>query len=285
MQAGIDYVIPFRAAEALGSQGNPGLDPYLSENIDFSAEWYYADDSYVSLGYFNKNVENFIGTGRFDQTLSNLTNPSNGPRADDARAALGPNATLDDIRNYIIANYPGTLDAQGNPIGQPGDAPIVLQTTIPVADSQTAEFSGFEFAVQHLFGDTGFGVVFNYTLTDSDFTYDNTQPYRVTQFAVPGLSDSANLIGFYENERFQVRAAYNWRDEFLAGGGPNPFYVEAYGQLDLSASYEFDNGISMFMEGINVTGEDRRGHRRHPNNVFFMNQGEARWALGARKTF
>lgn len=285
MQAGIDYVIPFRVAEALGSQGNPGLDPYLSENFDFSAEWYYADDSYVSLGYFNKNVENFIGTGRFDQTLTGLTNPANGPRADDARAALGSGATLDEIRNYIIANYPNTLDAQGNPIGQPGDAAIVLQTTIPVADSQTAEFSGLEFAIQHLFGDTGFGFVFNYTLTDSDFTYDNTQPYRVTQFAVPGLSDSANLIGFYENDKFQIRAAYNWRDEFLAGGGPNPFYVEEYGQLDLSASYEFDSGISIFMEGINVTGEDRRGHRRHPNNVFFMNQGEARWAIGARKTF
>ena len=35
-----------------------------------------------------------------------------------------------------------------------------------------------------------------------------------------------------------MRAAYNWRDEFLAGrfdgtGGPNPVYTEAYGQIDV----------------------------------------------------
>lgn len=285
LQAGIDFVTPFRSAEALGSQGNPSLEPYLSSNIDLSAEWYYADDSYFSVGYFTKDVENFIGTGRYDQPVFGLTNPSDGPRADAARAALGANATADEIRNYIIANFPGTVDAQGNPVGQPEDAPLVLQTTIPVANDQTAEFSGFEIALQHVFGDTGFGMILNYTLTDSDFEYDNTQSYRVTQFAVPGLSDSANIIAFYDKNGIQVRAAYNWRDEFLSAGGVNPFYVESYGQLDVNASYEFDNGISLFVEGINVTGEDRRGHRRHQNNVYFMNQGEPRFAFGARKTF
>lgn len=285
LQAGIDFGIPFRVAEARGGQGNPGLEPYKSENFDLSAEWYYADDSYVSLGYFLKSVENFIGTGRYDQQVFGLTNPGSGPRVDAAIAALGSGATADEIRNYIIANFPGTLDAQGNPIGLPEDDPIILQTTIPTASDQTAEFSGIEFAVQHMFGDSGFGMIFNYTIADSDFGYDNTQSYRVTQFAVPGLSDSANLIGFYDKNGIQVRAAYNWRDTFLAGTGPNPFYVEEYGQLDVNASYEFDNGISVFVEGINITGEDRRGHRRHPNNVFFMLQGEPRFAVGARKTF
>ena len=285
LQSGIEYVVPFRVLEASGNQGNAELDPYKSDNIDVSAEWYYADDSYVSLGYFRKKVENFIGNGRIDQIVPDVYNPWNGPRADAARAALGASATQDEIRNFIIANYPDTLDASGNPIGLPEDAPILLRTNIPVTSDQTAEFSGLEFAVQHLFGDTGFGVVLNYTLTDSDFGYDNTKPYNEPQFAVPGLSDSANIIAFYDKNGIQVRAAYNWRDEFLSAGGNNPFYVEAYGQLDVNASYEFDNGISLFVEGINVTGEDRRGHRRHQNNVYFMNQGEPRFAFGARKTF
>lgn len=285
LQAGIDFGIPFRVAEARGSQGNPGLEPFKSENFDVSAEWYYSDDSYISIGYFLKNVENFIGTGRFDQPIFGLTNPGSGPRVDAAIAALGPNATADEIRNYIIANFPDTLDALGNPIGLPEDDPLILQTTIPEASDQTAEFSGIEFAVQHVFGETGFGGILNYTIAESDFGYDNTQPYTVTQFAVPGLSDSANIVAFYDKNGVQARLAYNWRDKFLSGSGPNPFYTEEYGQLDANASYEFDNGFSIFVEGINVLGEDRRGHRRSENNVFFMLQGESRYAVGGRYKF
>ena len=44
-----------------GTVGNPGLQPHESENWDFSAEWYYSDTSYVSIGYFQKDVKNFIG--------------------------------------------------------------------------------------------------------------------------------------------------------------------------------------------------------------------------------
>jgi len=61
--------------------------------------------------------------------------------------------------------------------------------------------------------------------------------------------------------------------------------VENYGQLDGNVSYEFENGVSIFAEGINIAGEDRRGHRRSPNTVYFMNNGEPRWSIGARYKF
>jgi hypothetical protein len=32
---------------------------------------------------------------------------------------------------------------------------------------------------------------------------------------LPGLSDSANLIAFYENDWMSARVAWNWRDEYL----------------------------------------------------------------------
>ena len=55
----------------------------------------------------------------------------------------------------------------------------------------------------------------NYTLVQ--FGPEVRQPrMRDEQFALEGLSDSANLVGFYENYGWSVRAAYNWRDEFLA---------------------------------------------------------------------
>src|SRR3546814_1229439 len=97
----------------------------------------------------------------------------------------------------------------------------------------------------------------SYTIVNGDATYDNTQPSTVAQFALTGLSDSANAVAYYDKGPIQARVAWNWRDEFLAGTGPNPFYVEEYWQIDASASYEFIPGLTGFVEAINLTGEGR----------------------------
>ena len=105
------------------------------------------------------------------------------------------------------------------------------------------------------------------------------------QFALTGLSDSANAVLFFDKYGLQARVAYNWRDEFYAGGAFDPTYVEAYGQVDASASYEFIPGFSVFAEAINLTGEGRRGHRRSDNFVTFAQPGYARYSGGVRVTF
>ncbi|MHA6720000.1 TonB-dependent receptor [Sphingomonas sp. RS6] len=284
----------FRITNGTGSQGNPGLEPYKSKNIDLSAEWYYGPSSYISVGYFNKNVSNFISSTRVDTSAFGLTNPASGPRYNAAVAALGADATPEAIRNYIFANYPDSVivtgtDSNGNTTGQilglPEDDPVTFQITTPVNSDQTANLHGWEFAVQHSFWNTGFGVIANYTIVNGDATYDNTLPATATQFALVGLSNSANVVGFFDKYNIQARVAYNWRDKFLSGSGPNPFYVEAYGQVDASASYEFMHGLTVFVEGINLTGESRRGHRRSDNTVTFAAPGYARYTAGVRFNF
>ena len=108
---------------------------------------------------------------------------------------------------------------------------------------------------------------------------------NVGQFALAGLSDSANAVLFYDKNGLQSRVAYNWRDKFYAGGNPNPTYVEAYGQIDASISYEFRRGLTVFAEAINLTGEGRRGHRRNENFVTFAQPGFARYTGGVRFSF
>jgi TonB-dependent receptor len=284
----------FRIGGGTGSQGNPGLEPYKSKNIDVSAEYYYGKTSYVSVGFFNKNVSNFISSTRLDTAAFSLTNPAAGPRYNAAVAALGANASTTDIRNYIFKNYPSSVirtgfDSSGNITGQilglPEDKAVNFQVTTPVNSSQTANIHGWEFAVQHEFWDTGIGAILNYTIVAGDAVYDNTQPSSVTQFALTGLSDSANAVLFYEKNGIQARAAYNWRGQFLGGTGPNPYYIEAYGQLDASASWEFRKGYTVFVEAINLTNASRRGHLRSDNNVFFSSPGYARYGGGLRVNF
>ena len=284
LQGGRTIDTLFRVGGGTGAQGNPGLIPFKSKNIDLSAEWYYARDSYISAGYFHKDVSNFISTTRIDSEAFGLTTPVNGPRWNAAVAALGANATVGQIRQYIITNFPDTVT--GNIINAaPGDPLVNFEITTPVNSDQTAALNGWEFALQHSFWDTGFGVILNYTIVNGDATYDNSQPSSVVQFALTGLSDSANAVAYYDKNGLQARVAWNWRDEFLSGTGPNPFYVEEYWQIDASASYEFIPGFTAFVEAINLTGEGRRGHLRHKNNVSFVQPGFARYAAGVRFSF
>ena len=280
----------FRVGGGTGSQGNPGLLPYMSKNLDFSAEWYYAPASYVSVGYFHKSVSNFISTTQIDSDAFGLRTPIGGPRYNAAIAALGAGASATAIRQYIATNYPSTVQIQPNGqifvIAQPEDPLLNFQITTPFNSNQNAKLYGFEFAVQHNFWDTGFGAILNYTIVRGDAKFDNSLPASVgSQFALPGLSDSANAVLFYDKNGIQARVAYNWRDEYLSGTGINPFYIEAYGQVDASASWEFRKGFQVFGEVINLTGEGRRGHRRHENNVTFASPGYARYAAGVRFTF
>jgi len=285
LQGGLTVDLLFRAGgNGTGSSGNPNLVPYKSKNIDLSAEWYYTPESYISAGYFRKKVSNYIGQQQVRQNAFGLTDPANGPRYRAAVAALGANATFAQIRDYIGANFPGSV-VNGTILGTPQDAPVNFVISTPFNSDDTATINGFEFAIQHSFWDTGFGTILNYTIVNSNRDFDNRLPGSVNQFAINGISDSANAVLFFDKYGINARVAYNWRDEFLAGGGINPFYVEAYGQFDASASYEFIPGVTAFVEGINITGEDRRGHRRSDNNVFFATRQDARYSAGLRLSF
>jgi TonB-dependent receptor len=54
------------------SQGNVRLDPLESNNFDLSVEYYYGEANYFSVGYFQKNVSNFVGIQQSSQSLFGL---------------------------------------------------------------------------------------------------------------------------------------------------------------------------------------------------------------------
>ncbi|MGL6159936.1 MAG: TonB-dependent receptor [Microbulbifer sp.] len=249
------------------SSGNQELEPFASGNLDLSLEYYYGDNSYVSVGYFRKDVENFIISITEDQTFTNsagelVTDPSTGDVTD-----IAPE---EDRQNAV----------------DPNDSVAVFTLTKP-SNGESAQVEGLELAVQHSFSDTGFGVIANVTLVDSDAKLDVDD---VTQaFALPGLSDSFNLVGFYEKGPFQARLAWNWRDEFLQSLVQNvsgePTFVDDYQQWDMSASYDINDSVSIFFEGLNLTEEVLLKHGRYDNHFLLAEDSGRRFALGLRATF
>ncbi len=277
-----------------GGQGNPDLKPLKSRNIDLSLEWYYAKGSFASIGYFRKGIENYIGNTQVTATPFNLRTPANGLFWKEA-VAQGCGATdITCIRNYIFKNKNGQQgvvrgpdDSNGNQTGtiaaQAGD-PIATFLINTPSNQKSDTLTGWELNVQHMFGNSGFGVSSNYTKVGSGLKFDNSQ--TVEQFALLGVSDSANLVGFYENEKWSVRAAYNWRGEFLSGlndgSGANPLYTEAYGQLDLNVSYKWDKHLSLQFEAINLNDGIQRLHGRSPTQVNYVTQTGPRYMFGLR---
>ncbi|MBB1086985.1 TonB-dependent receptor [Lysobacter sp. SG-8] len=279
-----------------GSAGNPALSPLESDNFDLSFEWYYGDASYLSVGYFRKNITNFISNTIVEGTPFNLNTPVGGTYWNNALAAGCPATDMVCIRNYIFTNHAGDpgvtvtgTDAAGqltgSIVGQPGDPIATFDITQP-ANQRSDTLDGWEFNLQHMFGGSGFGVAANYTIVDSGLVFDNMS--LGDQYPMVGLSDSANLVLFYDRNAWQVRAAYNWRDEFLngiGGQGPNPNYTEAYGQLDMNVSYQVNDHWMLFAEGINLTDETQRVFARHTNQLRYATQTGPRYMFGFRYQF
>ena len=247
--------------------GNPDLKPLESDNIDLSIEWYYGEGSYASAGFFYKQVDNFIVDATTGQTF------------------IGENGTpITDPATGTLTSIP--VGGAPSDIIDPNDQVIEFAVTKP-SNVETADVDGFEFAVQHMFGDTGFGAIANATFVSTNAEYD-TKSFD-QGFALVGLSDSYNLVAFYENEKFEVRLAYNYRDKFLQsldqGGVAEPTFVDDYGQFDLSASYNLTDNVSIFFEGINLTGEETLWHGRFSNQFLLAEESGSRYTLGVRASF
>ncbi|MBU1619878.1 MAG: TonB-dependent receptor [Gammaproteobacteria bacterium] len=303
-------------AQPTANASNPGLLPLESSNYDLSLEWYYDNGSYMSAGLFQKDVVNFIGSRQVDQPLLGILDVTGGPRAIAALQAIrNAGFPVDDTHLYammvfteyrnhpdMIAEFGANPQFTGTPeqidflannagfdlIANPDDPEMEFRTSTP-DNNRAAKIHGAELAIQHFFGETGFGVQANYTLVRGDIGFDVAADPGESQFALLGLSDTANLIGIYEKEGWTARVAWNWRDKYLAevnkGGSNNPRFEEAYWQLDVNLAYDVNEQLTVFVEGLNLTGENSRSHARNEAMLWYLTDLGARYQIGMRYDF
>lgn len=310
--------------QASANSGNPELLPLESDNIDLSIEWYFGESSYVSFGYFDKSVSNFVGRETVNQNLFGLRDVSSGAPGSRSGDALGILNTLGAELNednlfaatYWIQNLgsvgaaqaqfaanrgadgnilPSVYDAVElaagqNPLRADANDPLLNIGVNQPLNNKDAGIDGIELQGQHFFGDSGFGIAASYTLVNGDVEFDVAGDPTASQFALPGLSDTANMTLIYEKNGLSARLAYNWRDEFLTSsndgsGFNNPIFVEEYGQLDLSIGYEVNDQLSLSFAGINLNEESSRSFSRSSTDLLFLRENAARYYLGAHYKF
>jgi TonB-dependent receptor len=135
---------------------------------------------------------------------------------------------------------------------------VDYRLTRPV-NSNEATIEGFEVNYQQAFTFlpapfNGFGFAANYTYTDSSFT-DTISGTNIS-YGLPNSSqDTYNLVGYYENERFSARLAYNFRGAFLREI-PNEQdglkYRDDFGQLDFSLRWNVVPDLRATFDVLNL---------------------------------
>lgn len=238
------------------SIGNTRLSPLTSDNLDLSAEWYFAEESLFAVTLFNKEMKDFedqaTSTGFwrdvrgvfFDDTIDPDILASSATRTDAINAdesygfALENPGSLGSISDLFL---PFTLDANAQPAGCMPNREFRLNTSNAVFPlgcdvidvRQTRNGSGgyvrgAEVQLQHnfawapgLLSNTGF--LANYTYADSQTDLELVRSEAgavelyIPELPLEGTSEHTfNITAFYEDEDYMLRLAYNTRSDYLS---------------------------------------------------------------------
>ena len=205
--------------------GNRNLRPIESWNYDLSLEWYFADVGSLTGNLFVKDISGIVNSG---VDLVEYTSPSG-------------------VATPVEVNGPD--------------------------DNTGGTLKGFELTYQQTYDFlpgllSGLGTQFTYTYVDggafgnSDIN-DRNGIFSALQ-PLAGISEhTINATIFYEKGPLAMRAAYNWRDDFLITARDDiwpysPIWQESTGQLDASVFYAVTDQIKVGVQAVNLLDEVTR---------------------------
>jgi TonB-dependent receptor len=255
-----------------GRRGNVDLTPEQVTNYDISFEYYIPDGGLLSLAWYSKSFKNAIEDGFVQACL-----PSKSNEAETVRA------TQDQCPNTLIPAVT-QVDDNGDPLLINPDIYYNLNTKLNVG---TSRLNGIEFAftkdlsmLPAPFNNTG--VQLNYTFTDSSLLQRTRNGYPV------GLQDfsenSYNAIAYYEDDRYEARIAYNWRDEYYdtLTQGNAAAIRKPYGQLDFSARYKFNKKWSLGLSVVNINNEANEAYQEIEERFLWYKLNDTQYRLTLR---
>ena len=262
--SGVDYTV---------ANQNPRLDPTRATALDAAAEWYFADDSILALALFYKDIDSFPITQSRIGTYASTGLPRN---------VIPPTSAAD--------QSPGGEGTCGNPEG--------CWNISELTNGPGASLKGLEVAFQMPFSEfygrlppviNAFGFLANYTLVDSEVSYDflgNTVKERLTNLS----NHSINATLYYDDSKFGARLSAAYRSDYLLGGPANTGNLWDYAvpevRLDFASSYNVTEYLKLSFEAVNLlntpvnTKTDVDAERR----ILYSHTGR-NFLLGARVTF
>jgi iron complex outermembrane receptor protein len=157
------------------------------------------------------------------------------------RSLLSAGLYYMDLKNFI--SY-GTVRRSFLIFDQQNPQGVMREFVLTLPVNTTGKVKGLELAYeQPLF--TNFGVSANYTYTDAKEAGGGP--------LVGASKHTYNLVGYYEDDRFNVRVAYNFRDKFFSGlDRSTAFSQDSVATLAASVGYRISDQLSISLEGQNL---------------------------------
>jgi len=212
----------------------------------------YSDDRSVAgggnLGWFgggsNKDLDPFEAT-QYDVGVEWYYHPG---------SVLGLGLFRKNVKNFVV---PLSQDTQVTIGGET----VLVQNYSTSANGRDGVSQGVEAYAQHTF-DFGLGFQANYTYNDTNQAAVELNGQQIAESPLVGSArNQANFTVFYENDTFLARASYNRRGEVVGGlHNGHTIYSEPYAQLDLNASYNITDALTLTGSVLNVTKEEQRVH-------------------------
>lgn len=196
-----------------------------------------------------------------------------------------------DLNNFVVSD---TTFNQSIGLVSP-DSGLDSWTVNNQINAGGGEIEGVELQWSHAFAN-GFGTVINYTYANGNAPGEVFSDKQ--GLFTESSKDSLNLVGYWENDEFSARAAYNWRSAYIVretGYYGNRMHDD-YGSLDLSFGWNVTDNIAVTFEATNVLEEDdiQYGITPAPTSVkqelraeypAWAFKGEARYTLGTSIKF
>jgi TonB-dependent receptor len=199
--------------------GDADLKPIEATQADLSLEYYYTGRSAVTGAVFYKDIENFI-----------TTTTESGPLPGCEFFAWDP--------------------ATGAPSTTAGPCEMLVERPI---NGDTAEILGLELGWQQLW-ENGFGVIANYTHTDSTAIVDGEDVGQLE--GVPQAMYSLTLV--YEKHRWNLQISDVYTGEYTSttfSSIGTPETTDDIHWITASAAYNFGENFRLTLEGTNL-GDD-----------------------------
>jgi TonB-dependent receptor len=239
------------------SLGNGRLQPYTADSYDLSWEWYNRPNGLISLAYFKKTLHNRV---------EGITDPAVLCPADGGDFGFG------------ALDWDGTRCTATSKTTTTGGVTDIYRVNVSGqfnVDKPT-NVQGIEFNIQQNFDflpDSlpaflkNFGGDFNYAFTQAKQTGSGS-----TNTPFPGISKNVfNTILYYETPKYGIRAVYNYRSAYaLTAAGTYTGAARiaaARGQLDVSASYNLSDRITLSFDAYNLTNTYRKEYETDPRMV------------------
>jgi iron complex outermembrane recepter protein len=232
-----------RVGSLTATGGNPTLLPYLSDNLDLGAEWYYAPNSYVSVDAFVKEVTNFVVGGTITQPINGVTLPGGAPAIFSVTSQVnGPSAEVRGIElawQYTIGDSGFGFQANATFVG----------TNKPYDPNNLSQS---EFAV------TGLANSYNFIPFYDKYGFQ-------ARVAVNHQASFLNSFGQTQNG-----------SQF----GIEPTFVNATTYVDFSTSYQINRHFNVYFTALNLTNQIYSTHGRFSEQILDVVETGRQFTLG-----